>query len=296
MALFYMRPTPTSPRFLVVLLVLGRVSNLPTVWSNCLAAWLLAGGGAGGRFASVCLGATLFYIGGMFLNDAFDVEFDGKHRPERPIPSGQISRRAVWIFGSGLLGLGGLLVIPLGMAPALAAIGLVVAIIIYDAMHKRTALAPVFMAACRYGLCVMAASVAERGFNVPGQAHALALAAYVAGLSCLAKGERTGGAASRWCVGLIMAPGLIPLFTSDGSAAAFLFLVPLVVWGAWILWCLNRTGSRLAPRRSPDVSGLLAGIVLVDWLAVGGGEPKLALVFVGLFVIANLLQRLVPAT
>ena len=27
------------------LLVLGRVSNLPTVWSNCFAGWLLAGGG-----------------------------------------------------------------------------------------------------------------------------------------------------------------------------------------------------------------------------------------------------------
>ena len=27
------------------LLVLGRVSNLPTVWSNCLAGWLIAQGG-----------------------------------------------------------------------------------------------------------------------------------------------------------------------------------------------------------------------------------------------------------
>ena len=26
------------------LLLLGRVSNLPTIWSNCLASWLLAGG------------------------------------------------------------------------------------------------------------------------------------------------------------------------------------------------------------------------------------------------------------
>ena len=57
-------------------LVLGRVSNVPTVWTNCLAGWLLAGGGEWTRFAWLCAGATLVYLGGMFLNDAFDAEFD----------------------------------------------------------------------------------------------------------------------------------------------------------------------------------------------------------------------------
>src|SRR5260221_167869 len=32
-------------RKLRTLLILGRVSNLPTVWSNCLAGWWLGGGG-----------------------------------------------------------------------------------------------------------------------------------------------------------------------------------------------------------------------------------------------------------
>src|SRR5437899_1088645 len=62
------------------LLVLGRISNLPTVWSNCLAAWLLAGGGPWSRFAILGTGASFLYTGGMFLNDAFDVEFDRKYR------------------------------------------------------------------------------------------------------------------------------------------------------------------------------------------------------------------------
>ena len=35
-----------KPPLLRTLLILGRVSNLPTVWSNCLAGWLLDGGGA----------------------------------------------------------------------------------------------------------------------------------------------------------------------------------------------------------------------------------------------------------
>ena len=58
------------------LLLLGRVSNLPTVWSNCLAGWLLGGGGEWWRLGLLSCGATSMYVGGMFLNDAFDAAFD----------------------------------------------------------------------------------------------------------------------------------------------------------------------------------------------------------------------------
>src|SRR5881397_4073070 len=88
------------------LLLLGRVSNVPTVWSNCLAGWLLAGGGEGNRFAILCFAGTFLYIGGMYLNDAFDAQFDQQHRPERPIPSGAIRPEAVWAAGFCWLGAG----------------------------------------------------------------------------------------------------------------------------------------------------------------------------------------------
>ena len=44
------------------------------------------------------------------------------------------------------------------------------------------------------------------------------------------------------------------------------------------------------------VSGLLAGIVLVDWLAAAGAPRELAYMFIGLFLLALLLQRFIPAT
>src|SRR5207247_84954 len=81
------------------LLLLGRISNLPTVWSNCLAGWIISGGGELARLLLVCIGTSSLYVGGMFLNDAFDADFDRQHRPERPIPSGAISRSAVWQWG-----------------------------------------------------------------------------------------------------------------------------------------------------------------------------------------------------
>ena len=54
-------------------LKLGRVSNLPTVWTNVLAGTILGGGDAGGaRTVLVALAMSMFYIGGMYLNDYCD--------------------------------------------------------------------------------------------------------------------------------------------------------------------------------------------------------------------------------
>src|SRR5215472_16127700 len=94
------------------LLILGRVSNLPTVWSNCLAGWILSGGGTAARFTLLCLGISCLYLGGMFLNDAFDSDFDAQHRSERPIPSGAIPLGQVWGCPLGSL-LAGLLMVSL---------------------------------------------------------------------------------------------------------------------------------------------------------------------------------------
>ena len=46
-----------------------------------------------------------------------------------------------------------------------------------------------------------------------------------------------------------------------------------------------------------SVSGLLAGIVFVDLLAIaGGGSHLITLLFLGLFALARLFQRFIPAT
>ena len=45
-----------------------------------------------------------------------------------------------------------------------------------------------------------------------------------------------------------------------------------------------------------SVAGLLAGIVLVDWAAVPRMADEFNLVFVGLFVLALIFQRKIPAT
>jgi 4-hydroxybenzoate polyprenyltransferase len=138
-------------RTLTILLVLGRVSNLPTVWSNCLAAWLLTAGlrsctPAWPLLLLLIAGCSALYMGGMYLNDACDVAFDKLHRPERPIPSGKISRRSVAISGCALLAGGVALLAPVVAGWAWALAGL---ILLYNAIHKKTAAGLLIMAGCR---------------------------------------------------------------------------------------------------------------------------------------------------
>src|ERR1700678_2876396 len=94
------------PPRLRTLLVLGRVSNLPTVWSNCLAGWWLSGGQNYWKLPLLLLGTSSLYTAGMFLNDAFDTEFDRQRRPSRPIPSGAITLDRVWVWGWTMLAVG----------------------------------------------------------------------------------------------------------------------------------------------------------------------------------------------
>lgn len=276
------------------LLVLGRISNLPTVWSNCLAAWLLNGGQSWNNFHVLCVGATLLYVGGMFLNDAFDAAFDRQHRRERPIPSGQITARAVWVIGTTLLLLGWLLLLLLGISVALPALLLVGTIILYDAVHKRTAFAPVIMAACRFLLYVVAASATMRAVNDAVVWHGLALATYIAGLSCLARVESGQGMIRRWPLWLLLAPLVTNvLVNSHRDAASWMASAILLVW---MLWSLRGILGRDRHPIGQSVSGLLAGIVLVDWAAVPRLMNEQALAFACLFILALVLQRKIPAT
>lgn len=284
---------PPSPR-LRTLLVLGRISNLPTVWSNCLAAWLLNGGGSWPTFVLLCSGATLLYVGGMFLNDAFDTDFDRQFRQERPIPSGQITERDVWWIGGLLIFFGWLLLFMPGNAVALFATLLVAAIVLYDAVHKHIEGAPFVMAACRLLLYLVAGAATFRAVSEPVLWHGLALAAYIVGLSFLARKESGPAKISRWPMLFLMSPLVTSIVVS--SSRSVLSWIALVALLAWLVWCLRQLAGPAKPNVGRVVAGLLAGIVFVDCAALSQLTIGLAVTFLGLFLLALLLQRTIPAT
>jgi UbiA prenyltransferase family len=286
------RPTP----YWQTLLILGRVSNLPTVWSNCLAGWLLGDGGSVAKFLMLNLGATCVYLGGMFLNDAFDVEFDFKYRKERPIPSGVITLDEVWRWGFGWLGAGTVILVLLGRTTGALTAILLLCIIIYDAIHKHVAISPLLMAACRFFLYLIAASAARHGAAGLAVWGAFALATYIVGLSYLARQESTRGTLNSWPCYLLSVPILLALL-ANGPEYRLSALLLAMVLGLWIVRSLRFAYLVSDVNIGRAVGSLLAGIVLVDFLAVaGGGSVWSSLGFLVLFALALLFQRFIPAT
>lgn len=277
------------------LLVLGRVSNLPTVWSNCLAGWLLGGDGGWPALGWLCLGASLVYLGGMYLNDAFDAEWDRRFRRERPIPAGAV--RASWVWALGwlwLLGGGAILAVQSG-APLSLVVLLAACVLAYDVVHKLVGFAPLLMAACRFLLYVIAASTGSFGVTGIAVWGGVVLAAYIMGLSFLARVESTDSVFARAPLALLAAPLVLALVVNDQEYRVSGLVLCFVV-GAWILMSLRHAFNRPVASVGRAVGGLLAGIPLVDLLLVGWVSPELAAWFAGCFVLAWLAQRVVPAT
>jgi 4-hydroxybenzoate polyprenyltransferase len=274
--------------------VLGRASNLPTVWSNVLAAWLLAGGTVGPRLWLAMLGATLAYIGGMYLNDAFDAEFDREFRRERPIPSGAVSEQLVWRAGGAMLAAGTLILATGGWLSALFSVGLAGSVVLYDWIHKRVTFSPVLMAACRFFLFLAVAAGGPDGVGGSVLWTAIALSGWIVGLSYVARRESRRGPVAWWPLVVLSLPWVLAALVNDGPWLPR-SLAWSVVLGLWTAWCLRHTFGDGPRNIGRTVSGLLAAICLTDLLALVP-EPGLALVFLALFALALLGQRFVPAT
>ena len=193
------------------LLELGRVSNLPTVWSNMAAGWLLGGGEWAWGLTWAIVGGSLLYLSGMAMNDACDAGWDKKHKGDRPIVCGQISRRSVWIL-TGIYGVGGLAALGFGAKSCPIWIGgLAVVIIAYNVIHKHWSGSTWLMGACRFFLYLVAASAASGGGNpsVDSIVWGGALGLYVVGLTYVARGESSGAALIRWPLFLLFAPACL---------------------------------------------------------------------------------------
>jgi hypothetical protein len=286
-----------------IYLELGRVSNLPTVWTNVAAGALLASGAETPSALSLVvlsIAISSFYVGGMFLNDAFDREIDEKQRPERPIPSGRISALEVFAVGYLLLFAGALLVSIHALASARASGWSVVsslalggAIVLYDAWHKKNPVSPFLMGLCRVLVYVTAAFAAAGSCPAPVLAGTACLLAYLIGLTYVAKQENLAAVKNLWPLSFLLVPFVFgaPAIGSIVGAAIY------VGFGAWVFGAVRLLRSQ-EPRRIPRaVTALIAGISLLDALLVARlGHPGLAVVVACGFPATLFFQRYVAGT
>jgi len=274
---------------------LGRVSNLPTAWTNTLAGAVLAGaGGFGAQFALMLLAFSLFYTGGMFLNDAFDAGFDAAQRPERPIPSGEVTVREVFGWGYGMMAAGLVLLAWIGVAPALAGLALAVAITYYDWNHKGNVLSPVVMGICRVLVYVAAGLCITLALPDALWIGAALMLCYLIGLTYVAKQENLGSVENLWPLLFLAAPVAYGAWLALSQPAVGLFWLLFSGWMLVALWFLRRRRKGDIPRA---VVSLIAGISLLDALLIAGtGSVALAVLALAGFGVTLFFQRYISGT
>ncbi|HTS51961.1 MAG TPA: UbiA family prenyltransferase [Burkholderiales bacterium] len=288
---------------LSVALRLGRISNLPTVWTNTLVGVALAGGSAlDARVPVLLVAASLFYVGGMFLNDAFDREFDARSRPDRPIPAGQVTPGTVFGAGFAMLAAGVLLLVVAGYAFAdgtqwrapVCGLLLAGAIVLYDAHHKDNPLSPVLMGVCRVLVYFSAALAISAVLQPALLLAAVVLLCYLIGLTYTAKREHLNELGSVWPLAALAVPLIYGVVMALRSPPAWPFLLLLGGWVLYALWLLRRRGPGDVPRA---VVSLIAGISLVDAVILcGAGAVELSIVAVAAFLLTMASQRVVSGT
>ena len=282
------------------ILTLARISNLPTVWSNCLAAWLISGAAPSWQMLPLLIGASLLYSGGCTLNDAFDAHWDARHRPERLIPSGVLRRRTVWSIGLTEIGAGFIVILAGGVSMVWAPLALAACILFYDAWHKQSPLSVIVMGACRWLLYVTAAAAAGGASLNSVMLCGAVMWLYIIVLSLVARGEAKRGAAvprSRHLLLIIPAAVMAAAWMAESHGRE--------IWAPALI-AFAGLGLMLPGFDAPSgvwVNRLLASIPLIDlclfftiWDSQGAAHHAWAFAFPVAVALSLLFQRWFRAT
>jgi len=242
-----MASTETTRRPIVAYATLVRLPNLFTAPPDVVLGAALASAAVGGvpldNVVGLVVASMLLYAGGTTLNDYFDAEEDARERPERPIPSGDVSRGGALALGAVLLS-GGVVVALLvaGVIAGATAGALALSVLLYDGVFKGSAAGFLFMGASR-GLNVLlgvaAAGVALIELPTWVLAVPVLVSLYIAGVTYMAEGETDAGgrgpvlaamagavAATLGVVALVAVRQPPPV----EMGLAFVFLIGFLVW------------------------------------------------------------------
>ncbi len=177
---------------------LARPANLPTAAADIFAGIAVAGVFESPEFSNsllvsigvLVLASVCLYAGGVVLNDVFDYKIDQVERPERPIPSGLISRKSATLFGVFLVALG--VLFAFYVRPICGIIGSVLAILIllYDGFSKKyDFLGPFNMGLCRSANLLL--GIAILGM-FDGWEYAIVPLLYIYAITMISRGEVHG--------------------------------------------------------------------------------------------------------
>lgn len=275
---------------------LVRPANLPSAAADALAGAAIVGVAEPGVYATLALSGVLLYAGGVALNDVFDADLDAAERPERPIPSGQVSVKGGFWLGAALMASGAAAAFTVNVVAGVVATAVAYAAVVYDRWAKPNPLwGPLVMGACR-GLNLLLGMAAAPLLMPANAAWALVPVLYVAALTALSRGENGRAAPRDAAVALAAALTVMAAQASFGFTGPGRWregLVFVAVFGLMVLppfWRARRE-PRPGTVRAAVGAGVL-GITAIDaaWVGYRLGTPWGAGVL-GLLVLSLALRK-----
>ncbi|GAB3993326.1 UbiA family prenyltransferase [Spirosoma daeguense] len=287
------------------LLSLTRPANLVTAIADVLAGMAIAGyfldmHAAPAPVGWLSLATVGLYGGGVVFNDVFDAELDAVERPERPIPSGVVSKSTAIGLGLALLAVGILCSFFVNQTAGFLAIAIAVASVVYDRFGKHhNWLGPLNMGLCR-GLNLLLGVSILPDQVMPWAWVGLVPVIYIAAITMISRGEVHGGSSTTLrMAGLLYALviGCVAALAQQqqqlGTAFPFLAL-----FGYYIFPPLWRAVKEPVGRNIGIAvkAGVLSLIVMnAAWVAAFASFPLAMLVFC-LLPLSRLLAKLFAVT
>jgi 4-hydroxybenzoate polyprenyltransferase len=289
---------------------LMRPANIVTAVSDILAGIAISGyigqqPWNGWPIILLILSTIGLYGGGVVMNDYFDAELDRVERPERPIPSGLVSKTAALILGVSLLLLGIItaalvFLFTASWISAILAMVITIAALVYDKWTKHHALlGPVNMGACRGLNLLLGISI------IPSAVSLYALVAvvpmiYIAAITMISRGEVHGGRKVTLFTAAVLyflvIAGLFYIALDKGTwQYAIVFIV---LWALLIFWPLQKAIARPQGKQIGMAvkAGVIALIVMNASWAAAFSTFYFAILIALLLPLSILLARLFAVT
>ncbi len=275
-----------------------RPANIVTSVADALAGIAIAGYFSKDYFALwgiapvifACTCSAALYAGGIVFNDVFDAPLDAVERPERPIPSGQVSIGKASLLAMGYLIVGiiaGFLVNGLTGYLAVMIAGFV---LLYDRFTKHNLLlGPISMGLCRGLNLLVGISIVPLALYEWVQLGLIPLI-YIFAITLISQGEVHGGGKSKLYTAtilyLLVGIALIRFSWNKGNALlAIAFIIAFLIMIMRPL--LRALKDPSGPNIGKAVKTGVIGIILLDaaW-AAASGEWILAVVIVALLPLS----------
>ncbi|MDE3249268.1 MAG: UbiA-like protein EboC [Bacteroidota bacterium] len=260
-----------------------RPANIVTSVADALAGIAIAGyfsknyvelsGMAPVVFAVICSAAL--YAGGIVFNDVFDASLDAVERPERPIPSGQVSIGKASLLALGYLIVGIIAGFLVNGITGYLAVMIAGFVLLYDRFTKHNViLGPITMGLCRGLNLLVGISIVPLALYEWVQLAVIPLI-YIFAITLISQGEVHGGGKSKLYTAailyLLVGMALIRFAWDKGNVLmAIVFIIGFLFMIARPLLRAMKTPS--GPNIGKAVKTGVIGIILLDaaWAAASG--------------------------